>query len=143
MVEYRKRIAIKTSIGYNFAYIHHQYPFCSVPLWSGQRRISGGSFLLEHKLIFKNTNVWSCTVASKRMSRTWLSGRTDFDSSSKEFLTKKNTLLCSEPWGKTCHLPLHFPTTDLVLTYIQFWALILWYQLERHDIKIVKSSPQY
>ena len=31
-------------------------------------------FVLKQKLIFKNTNFWSCTVASKRMSRTWLSG---------------------------------------------------------------------
>ena len=71
-------------------------------------------FCLEHKLIFKNTNFW--------MSRAWLSGRTDFNSNSKEFLTNKNTALCSEPWEKTCHLSIAFSNYFQSPLYCRFLA---------------------
>ena len=68
-----KRIAIKTSTVYNPTFIINthsvQFLFDLV-----KEKYQVARFVLKHKLIFKNTNFWSCTVASKRMSRTWLSG---------------------------------------------------------------------
>ena len=54
------------------------------------------------------------------MSRAWLSGRTDFNSNSKESLTNKTPHFAQSHGKKHVTFPLHFPTIFNLLCTVGF-----------------------
>ena len=87
-------------------------------------------FVLKHKLIFKNTNFWSCTVASKRMSRTWLSGPHRFFFEFQGVFNQEEYPKCTLLSFAQSHGEKHVTFPCIFQLLIQFWLIFnseLWY----------------